>query len=73
MSEQIIAAATAEQRAIIAPHAERLERAEREASEARAIILAAVRAFWPDAVGATYDTTRGLLVRKVKESDDGAA
>jgi hypothetical protein len=76
MAEQIIAAASTEQRAILAPHAERLERAEREAAEAKAVILAAVRAFWPDALapGVQYDTTRAVLWKSAEqEATDGAA
>jgi hypothetical protein len=76
MAEQIIAAASAEQRAILAPHVERLERAEREAAEAKAVILAAVRAFWPDSIapGVQYDTSRAVLWKPAEqEGSDGAA
>lgn len=75
MSETILAAATAEQRAILAPHVERLEWASREAAEARETILAAARAFWPGlmAEGVKFDTARGVLWTPTQESDNGAA
>lgn len=73
MSEQIIAAATAEQRAILAPHVERMQRARQDAAEAEVLIRVAMRALWPESKepGVEYDIARGLLVRKIEGANNG--
>lgn len=73
MSEQILAAATPEQRAILAPHVERLAKAKREMAETEVVIKVAMRALWPECAepGVHYDLARGLVIRTQQEVTDG--
>lgn len=75
MSEQILAALTADERAILAPHVDRALAAEREMDEARRVLhLAALRLFPAMAEpGVTLDTERGVLWREAREEVDDAA
>ena len=80
MNEEILAALTADQRAILAPHMERFSAAEREYSEAQKVLLLAVRTLLPALAqdGVKFDTNRGVLWRPQaspapQEGDDGAA
>lgn len=75
MSEQILHVATPEQLAILAPHIERLNRAEAEVADAKRVIVNAARAFWPGALvpGVRFDTTRLAVVRSIEEVSDGDA
>lgn len=74
MSEQILAALTADERAILAPHLERLHAADREMAEAKRVFLLTARRLFPAMrdEGVTLDTVRGVLWRETKEVDGAA-